>query len=364
MFSVDMLSGGRGDSLWIEYGPPDAPYRILIDGGPPETYEDNLGARIAALPEDDRRFELVVVSHIDLDHIGGILELLRDPPPGFSVGDVWFNAYEHLNPGVRGPKQGESLSAHLTEGGYPWNKAFRGGPASIGDATASPDDHEYPTIALPGGMSITLLGPTQARLRRLESEWRKVIEAGGLVPGTAGYVLEEAELADVRAPTAPTNVEALANSMPKDDTSRANGSSIAFLASHDGRRCLFTGDAFSEDMSAVVGALAAREGGSILEVDALKVSHHGGHKNTHRDLIERLACEAFLFSTDGSYYGHPNDESVARVVVHGRQAGRPRLYFNHHSDEPRFWQDPENLNEFPADLVFPDPVERGLRVEL
>jgi hypothetical protein len=59
MFSVDMLPAGHGDALWIEYGDRDHPHRVLIDGGTGPTY-DVLRARVASLPPDDRRFELMV----------------------------------------------------------------------------------------------------------------------------------------------------------------------------------------------------------------------------------------------------------------------------------------------------------------
>ena len=33
MFKIEMLPAGHGDSLWIEYGDPRCPHRILVDGG-------------------------------------------------------------------------------------------------------------------------------------------------------------------------------------------------------------------------------------------------------------------------------------------------------------------------------------------
>ena len=33
MFTVEMLPAYLGDSLWVEYGNPQKPSRLLIDGG-------------------------------------------------------------------------------------------------------------------------------------------------------------------------------------------------------------------------------------------------------------------------------------------------------------------------------------------
>src|SRR3712207_1874973 len=95
MFTITMLPGGRGDSLWIEYGPAAAPHIVIVDGGIPGT-ERVLRGRLEALPANRRRVELVVVTHIDIDHIGGVLGLLTDPVPGLTIGDVWFNGWKHL----------------------------------------------------------------------------------------------------------------------------------------------------------------------------------------------------------------------------------------------------------------------------
>ena len=72
MFEIEMLPARQGDALWLEYGDPAHPRRALIDAGTPETW-DALRARIAALAPGDRHFELLIVSHIDKDHIGGVL---------------------------------------------------------------------------------------------------------------------------------------------------------------------------------------------------------------------------------------------------------------------------------------------------
>lgn len=39
MLRMEMLLAGHGDCLWIEYGDPTAPRRVLIDGGATGTYK-------------------------------------------------------------------------------------------------------------------------------------------------------------------------------------------------------------------------------------------------------------------------------------------------------------------------------------
>ncbi len=71
MITIEMLPAAHGDALWIEYGTGRNIRRILIDGGPARSYEMGLRRRMAMIPEQQRKFELVVVTHIDADHIDG-----------------------------------------------------------------------------------------------------------------------------------------------------------------------------------------------------------------------------------------------------------------------------------------------------
>ena len=156
---IEMLPALHGDCLFVEYGDSIRTRRLLIDGGPIATYR-HLAARLDALPAGDRRFELVVMSHVDTDHVEGIVRLLANQPLPMRVIDLWFNGWSHLTSGGRvlGGKQGEFLSALIVrrfEEGQ-WNGAFSG------QAVVVPDDGALPERTLAGGMKLTLLSPTPA----------------------------------------------------------------------------------------------------------------------------------------------------------------------------------------------------------
>lgn len=356
MFTVEMLPAGRGDCLWVEYGDPQNPHRLLIDGGIPSTATD-LRRRIEQLPKNARRFELVVVTHIDLDHIGGLLGLLRIPPEGFQADDVWFNSWTHLpgDPGILGAKDAERLTFILKEKDYVWNKAFGGRAVAM----ASPE--ELPAITLGGGMRVTLLSPTLKRLAELRPVWEEVIVQAGLEPGTAGYDLEGKKDSGLLGESA-MDLDRLAMSMFTTDDSEANGSSIAFLAEHDGKRCLLAGDAFAPDLASSLDFLARDNAETRVVLDAFKISHHGGRRNTSCELLQQIACSQYLFSTDGSQHHHPHAEVVARVTAHGNHGGLPRLCFNYRNDRTNVWDD-RVLYHGKYEPVFPQNAS-GLKVHL
>ena len=63
-----------------------------------------------------------------------------------------------------------------------------------------------------------------------------------------------------------------------------------------------------------------------MPVDAVKLSHHGSRANVTQDLLQAVDARHFVFSTNNSYFRHPNAEAVARVIVGGR---KPTLWFNY-----------------------------------
>jgi hypothetical protein len=170
MFLVHALPADHGDCLWIEYGRAADPRRILIDGGTTRTFP-RLRAHITDLPRSRRRFELLIVSHIDNDHIDGVLQLLADRTLGVTFGDVWFNGYHHTTPapprpGVLGPAQGERLGVLLGRRGAPWNRAFTGASVVV------PATGRLPTFTFAGGLRLTLLSPTWTELTTLRRRWQ------------------------------------------------------------------------------------------------------------------------------------------------------------------------------------------------
>ena len=114
---------GQGDCLLLE---GESSGRILVDGGMRDPYRAHVAPALAKLRAAGKKLDLIYISHIDRDHIGGILELLNvemswrvyehqirhrhnpdHPVPHFArppkVGKIWHNAFhEQLaeDPGV------------------------------------------------------------------------------------------------------------------------------------------------------------------------------------------------------------------------------------------------------------------------
>jgi beta-lactamase superfamily II metal-dependent hydrolase len=364
MLKIDMLPAGYGDCLWIEFGDEAEPRRILIDGGIAPTF-NTLRARIEELPEGERHFELLIITHVDADHIEGVIRLLGSAKSlGISFGDLWFNGWKHLDePDKLGGVQGEFLSALIEKEGHPWNKAFGG------SAVVVPDEGPLPERRFADGLTLTLLSPTPERLKKLVPKWNKEVQAAGLDRDSIDDVLAALEANRKLRPEDDVlgdktiNIEKLGNSRFSGDSAEANGSTIAVLAEHNGKSCLLTGDAWSPVLAGSIQRLLDDRGIEKLKVDALKVPHHGSRANISTDLLDKLRCRRFLFSTNGKIFHHPDLEGVARVISHGGK--RPSLYFNYRTEFNEMWDD-KNLMEgdYPYTTKYPEEEAGGITVEL
>jgi len=83
-FALEALQANDGDCLLLHYSPATvpagglAPVLVLIDGGSRGVYNTVLKPRIDALRgQQPLDLRMVMVSHIDLDHITGIVDLFK-----------------------------------------------------------------------------------------------------------------------------------------------------------------------------------------------------------------------------------------------------------------------------------------------
>jgi hypothetical protein len=356
VFTIQMLPARQGDALLVQYGPDEAPRRILLDGGTPGTKGD-LRARLLELGPVPIALELLVVTHVDGDHIGGVLEMLEDDPGIATFGDVWFNAWRHL-PGNEidffGPVQGERLTGWLDANGAAWNSEFGSTAASVAEAGALPE------LDLAEGMHVTVLTPGPAELAELKPVWEDEVRAAGLEPGVPFDEIFEVPVSAVPFDEVPTraDVEAWAATEFESDDSEANGASISLLLEHEGRSALLTGDAHSGPLVRGVTRLLETRGIDRLEVDVFKLPHHGSQRNVSTELLELVRARSYLFSTNGASFGHPDREAVARIALN---ANGSRLCFNY-ADRVGLWSDPNLMGELGYSVEA--PIDGRLTVPL
>ena len=321
---VHAVNAFEGDSLLLESG--DGRF-ALIDGGPRGTYEAHLREYLGTVLGRAGGLSAVVVSHVDADHIVGILDLVADieraladsEPAPFEVADLWHNSFGEtlddsagnlvagieemaasagraqvalgsVGPALLGIREGAALRRFAAKLGIPLNGAFGGG-------LISPDLVAQPVWAL-GDVTVRVIGPTAANLRELRAEWAAWIARNN----------EDFALGDVHA-------------MANADKSVPNLSSIVLYVTRAHRSALLTGDARGDHLLQGLESAGLMPAGGRFHVDLLKVQHHGSDRNATREFFDRVTADHYLFSANGKH-GNPDIATLRWVVDAASAAGR------------------------------------------
>lgn len=370
MFNIDVLGSKNGDCLVINWGTEADPKRMLVDCGPGGVYHTFLRPYLEELGMPVQ-VELAMISHIDQDHILGLLqmtsEILRADPGDVVPAEIerfWFNGFSDLTGGADNPNlssvensvtaalegghampfealrdaedhraemilaglgQGRGLRDNLVELGLDGNRPF-GGTLILAGKEAE----------LPGDLNILVTGPSAARATELQQHWNPDLD--------------------------PAEIAAMA------DTSIANLSSIVAILTHEGRTVLVTGDARGDDILEGLHEHASKTPGVPMHFDVLKAPHHGSDRNVDQDFFEQVTADTYVFCGDGTH-DNPDPETLEWL-----QAARPGGGFNivfssfiqmeHSHKQPRFDNALRALEDSGVTISARRTSDLAIRVEL
>jgi hypothetical protein len=366
MVELKSYPAKNGDAFLLKAS--NNPFAMLIDGGFVETFQKYIRSDLENLAANDYALDLVVATHIDADHITGLISFFvtngtAKEPKIIPVREVLFNSLRSLvsrtlkQPVIRpddlallreirlrgypfldavndldreiSARQGNSLAQLLHDGNYQWNTHTGTIPIG-GDGFI---EHRLPQA------SIKVLGPNEERLTALTKWWVSEIRRLGLVgpldelddvfeflcahemvnAGEQLLASSDADLAEVYFP----------------DSSVTNGSSISLIVEVEGRRLLFLGDSWADD---IVTALGPR-GPTIF--DAVKLSHHGSVRNTNPELLALVDSPHFFISTNGAHHDHPSYAVLKAIVDRPAEFCRV-LHFNYSTPASRRLKEYQN----------------------
>jgi glyoxylase-like metal-dependent hydrolase (beta-lactamase superfamily II) len=153
LFRLTTFPAQDGDCLLLSYGDAAAQRHVLIDGGRTGTYT-SLRPALSAISATGGWLDLLVLTHVDADHIEGLLKLAGDSAAPIPIEEVWFNGFDQMSQlEPMGPGQGDRFSAAIRDANWSWNHKFGG------NAVRLPDDGRPQVMALNGGLQLTLLSP-------------------------------------------------------------------------------------------------------------------------------------------------------------------------------------------------------------
>jgi hypothetical protein len=355
---IELLPARHGDAILLSWDGSGTRHRMLVDAGPAIAY-GAVRSRMAEVAAEGP-LDLLVLTHVDADHVEGMIKLVNDAGVAIGVDEVWFNGWRHLGSELAGP-HGEILTDLIVHRKLPWNRRFDGGAVCCDGA------EPFPVREFPGGLRLTVLGPTTATLRALQDVWFEDCRKEDLIAGSVGAALaaldarpklrpEESYLSGPPVP----DVRALARTPRTLDTSVSNASTIVLLVEQGDDRVLLCGDATPATLVAAVRELLLHRGMGPLT--AMTVPHHGSARSITGELVRLLHPRHYLFSSDGGYYEHPHDAAVATVLENTRPGAQ--LVFNYASRYSLLWDDERVRKDYQYDPHYPGSSEGGVVVRL
>lgn len=344
---IELLPALNGDCILIEYVPL---HFIMIDGGYVDTYKNYLFPRLKEIAGQGGVVDLIVVTHIDGDHISGVIKLLEEEELPIEIKHIWYNGYRHVQSIVKvsevpetfvhksickensketckpiSARQGCTLSTLIFQKGLVWNEPTGGGVIKA------------PMTIQLSKATIHILSPNETDIENLCDFWRKRLIKDGLLrkehsaeywddafefclskdkPGFRFHEKKVSKSYDLRK---------IEEEPYEPDDSVTNGSSIAFVLEAEGKRILFMGDAHAETVVESLNALYGTENAPF-KFDAVKLSHHGSYNNNSPELLRKITCCNWVISTNGDKYNHPDLPTLVHVLIHNN---RCKLFFNY-----------------------------------
>jgi len=366
---LTVFQSSKGDCLML--GDAAQKHHILIDGGMRDSYQEYVSPALGKFAEDGNALDLVYVSHIDQDHIAGVLQLLDDivawrvhdfqlgngnpshPEPDFprppDVKDLWHNAFHELIP----KNQGEvadllAASASILSGAsagelkevatqqqelvqsipeairvsrrvskeqlnIPLNRHFDGKLAFV-------REDENPPAPIPlGTLDISVIGPFDSDLDRLRRDWNKWLKNNKKsLEKLQKKAQRDAERLGTNEAFALLNLrlEQAQELGQRSKVTPPNLASLMLLVEEDGKTILLTGDGHADDILKGLAFHKKLDSEGRIHVDVLKVQHHGAEYNIDEHFVSKVTADHYIFCGNGE---HDNpDLLVLKTLIESR----------------------------------------------
>lgn len=338
-------------------------YSIMVDCG---KYTPSIKNYVCDVLHN--HIDLLIATHIDGDHIMGMITMLRDHED-LMIDNIWYNSYRRSNVEAHvelneqqkrileqikkalptefdainyreiSAPQGKTLAKTILEN-ETLNRVWR--TDYITEQTA---DFELPN----GFGKIVFLGPQQEALQIVEDkfkdafdkyfmqEWNESIKCGEELQELLVRLIDtlpaHIRMKSIGATEVSIHDAAFVRNKAKDedaDDSDTNYSSIAFMLECNGHRIAMLGDAFASTIEKTIEG-KYRDNVKPIVCDAIKVSHHGSNGNNSKTLYNLLSSHHY-FIPGGKGSNYPTWGTFGRIVESNRDEQTRLVVFSHTCD--------------------------------
>ena len=336
-FEIDMLDVKAADAFLIHaYAKQPSGYEyeyiVLVDAG-----NEGDGEKVLNHIQkyyNKQYIDLVIITHCDADHYGGMKYLIDKHNEGasFSIKKVWVHdPYVHVDvDDVKYIRKDETLRERLNAA-----YAFSDGSNLLDMLDESHINREEVfSEDTYDALNIKVLGPDKEYYESLIPDFRVDLDFKEEQP--------EDEYTDL-ACFSQTEDEFFSRALEDayDDKSKVNQSSIIFAFCPKEEIFLFTGDAGKE---AIEKVLQQYEG--LENINWLKVPHHGSKHNLNNAIIEKLRPKVSFISTEKySKYANKCIVNALKKVgrVYSTHKNRSKLWYYQGTDSRSDYSSTDSL---------------------
>ena len=90
MLKIKLIPAEHGDSILLSIDDRNKNFNILVDGGLTRTYQNHLKTMIQDIQNNGDKIDLIVCTHMDTDHISGLIPIVYNADEGF-IKNIWYN---------------------------------------------------------------------------------------------------------------------------------------------------------------------------------------------------------------------------------------------------------------------------------
>lgn len=316
---LKVLKAKNGDCIWIRFGEEEKKTNIIIDSGP-KSFQNQFKKLIDEIKKKGEDVDLLVISHIDDDHIGGfykwIVNLNNDPT---ILKKVWFNTGKSIKEFIDNPEFNNkeydmiingSNQQYSPKSGLEVAKFLSERNVNVVPIVKAGDNDKI------GNAKLTVLSPTEETLTKVLKEWGKKVSGSTMYSSTK---FDSRDLEEIIKDDDIINDEKFI-----EDPSAFNGASIAFVFEYNGISLVFLGDAYADT---IIKEKVKIFGDKPLEVHMLKLSHHGSSSNTNMKLLAELRTNNFIVTSNGAN-NNPDKQTIARILK-SHDSNSVNLYCNY-----------------------------------
>lgn len=317
---LKMLKARNGDCLVLIFQDKDGQkHNVIIDGGPSSSFNGELKKTLVELNEEG--IDLMILTHSDDDHIGGLIKFFeKNQDVEINIKRVLYNSPEILAKFFGSSHNiNNELDMFQEDRNHSFNQAnsleYLLKEREILNTGLIHLDNDSLKI---GEAKLYFLSPSIKELEVLNTKWTREIYNDRNHAGKKNDYT--------------SSIEDLQKNEEIIESTVTNDSSIAFLFVHNEKHILLLGDANPNIVVCALKKLGYNKN-NRLEVDLMKISHHGSKYSTSNKLLEIVECKNFLISTNGMRHCHPDKETFSKILKNKRIDDEVNLYFNYRIDD-------------------------------